>query len=183
MDTPLFYTFLFMHLASLVVGFGAVIVIDSFGLLWLFKKVPLSQVMKVAETTQKLIWIGWGGMVISGLVLITSKGYVDNLTKIKIFFVLMIGLNGIYLHFIKKGMEKIQDGEAVPRLIMLRTALASTISQTGWWGAMFIGFIHRHIEHNIPWPNNPYPFIILVALVFLGAGTLIEFLCNKQRTA
>jgi hypothetical protein len=183
MDTPLFYVFLFMHLATLVVGFGAVIVIDSFGLLWLFKKVPLSQVMKVAETTQKLIWLGWSGMVLSGLVLITSKGYVDNLTKIKIFFVLMVGLNGIYLHFIKKRMEQLKEGELVPKLLLLRTGLASTISQTGWWGAMLIGFLHRHIEHNIPWPSNPYPYMLLIALLFLGAGMLIEVLFKKQRTA
>ena len=49
----------------------------------------LEQVKKVAEVTQKLIWLGWVGMVVSGANLIWLKGYVDNLTKIKIFFVVL----------------------------------------------------------------------------------------------
>jgi len=36
MDTTAFYIFLFVHLVSLIVGFGSVLVIDFFGLLWIF---------------------------------------------------------------------------------------------------------------------------------------------------
>ncbi len=38
MDSLIFYIFLFVHLTSLIVGFGAVLVTDFFGLLWLRKK-------------------------------------------------------------------------------------------------------------------------------------------------
>jgi hypothetical protein len=73
MESTVFYFFLFLHLISLIIGFGAVLVIDTFGLLWLFKKKPLPKVMEVAEVTQRLIWIGWAGMVVSGISYYTQR--------------------------------------------------------------------------------------------------------------
>jgi hypothetical protein len=125
MDTPVFYIFLFLHLISLIVGFGAVFVIDTFGLLWLVKKVPITRVVSVARITQVLIWIGWAGLVISGTVLISIKHHIDSLTVIKLFFVLLLGLNGLYLHFTKKNFESLHDTDSVPMLYRLRIGLAS----------------------------------------------------------
>ena len=137
MDSLHFYIALFFHLAFLITGFGAVLVIDTFGLLMLLGRQTLEQVKKVAEVTQKLIWLGWVGMVVSGANLIWLKGYVDNLTKIKIFFVVLIGLNGIFLHLIKKhAVDRFQNKSDIPKIWMFRMGLASAISQTGWWGAL-----------------------------------------------
>jgi membrane-associated protease RseP (regulator of RpoE activity) len=183
MNDIAFYVFLFIHLVSLITGFGSVIVVDTFGLLWLLKikGITLERVNSVAAVTQRLIWIGWGGLVFSGLFLITMKGYVDNLTKIKLFFVLMIGLNGIFLHFIKKGLERLKDQEKVPALYMFRIALASTISQLGWWGALSIGFVHRHWEHNIPWPPDPFIYIGVIILLIGLVALVGESLLAKKR--
>ena len=152
MDTLLFYVFLGVHIISLIIGMGAVLVIDTAGVLWLLKKTKLSSVMSMARLTQPLIWIGWSGLVISGSVLLTLKGSVDALTKLKLFLVLMVGLNGFFLHLIKKSMESIK-GEHVPAKLMFKIALASAISQIGWWGAIVIGFLHRHWRHHIDWPS------------------------------
>lgn len=160
MATLPFYIFLFIHLISLVVGFGAVIVIDTFGLLWIRKKVSLELVTTVANTTQKLIWLGWSGLVISGIGLIVMKGFVDNLTIIKLFFVAMLGINGIFLHHIKNNLENRN----------FRIGLASAVSQLGWWGAIVIGFLHRHWRYEIDWPPNPWLVIgIIVILITLAA--------------
>lgn len=180
MDTPLFFVFLFLHLVGLIVGFGSVLVTDAFGMLWIFKRAHMSFVHKVADVTQRLIWLGWGTMVASGLGLILLKGYVDNLTKIKIFFVLLVGLNGIYLHLIKKSTQHLGDHDRMTALQQFRVTLGSTISQVGWWGAMFIGFIHRHIEHTIAWPQDPWPFIFGVAAVFVLAGSLGEIVLKDK---
>lgn len=180
MESTIFYCFLFLHLSSLILAFGSVMVIDVFGLMWLFKKQTLAQVTKVAETTQKLIWIGWVGMVISGVPLITLKGYIDNLTKIKIFFVILVGLNGLYLHFVKKSLEKVKDKQKIPALVMFRMFLATSISQMGWWGALVIGFVHRHVEHTIPWPANPYAYMFYIAGFFLVVMLLGENLLKKK---
>lgn len=134
-----FYLFLFIHFIFIAVGFGAVIVIDTFGFLWLRKKVALELVMKVADVTQRLIWIGWSGLVISGIVLLGLMGWhVGARTALKLFFVAMLGMNGIFLHYIKKAFER---GE-VP---MGRMVLATVISQIGWWGAIVIGFLNTNV--------------------------------------
>jgi hypothetical protein len=168
MDTPGFYIALFVHLVSLVVGFGAVVVIDTFGLLWLLRKTTLETVVRVAHTTQMLIWVGWIGLVCSGLFLITTKGFVDNLTAIKLFFVVMLGLNGVALHFLKRGFEKYEKQDWVPAIYKFRIGLTSAVSQLGWWGALSIGFLHRHWRHEINWPENPWLVMGGILVIFIG---------------
>lgn len=141
MTISFYEVLLFGHLVSLVVGFGAVIVIDSFGLAWLVKwrSVTLSLVTRVAEVTQRLIWLGFLGLVLTGSGMVMIRGGISDIQWIKLFLVAMVGVNGVFLHTIKKQMESIKD-DAVPRSVMFRIGLASTISQIGWWGATLIGF-------------------------------------------
>src|SRR3989344_7428195 len=127
MDTLPFYIFLAVHLVSLIVGMGAVVVIDVFGFLWLIKRAYIGFVMRVAQTTQRLIWIGWAGLVLSGLGLITIKGYIDNLTMIKLYFVALVGANGIFLHTIKKSFEALPDLATVPAWLKFRIGFATAI--------------------------------------------------------
>lgn len=160
---------LFVHLVSLVVGFGAVVVTDVFGLLWLMKRVPLSLTTRVADVTGRLVWIGWGGLVVSGIVLITQKGFVDNLMLIKLFFVAMLGVNGILLHKIKKQMQK-AGGETLAPELRFQIGFASFVSQLGWWGAIAIGFIHNNWQSTIDWPPHPVYVILAIALMLVAAG-------------
>lgn len=166
MDTILFARIaLFIHIVSLITGFGSVLVIDTFGLLWLLKKVPLSFVMKVANVTQRLIWLGWFGLVASGSYMLLNKGFIDNLTWMKLFFVALVGLNGIWLHLIKKGFERIQDNPRVPAKLIFDMSVSTTVSQVGWWSAILIGFLHHEWRGNITWPPNPF---VLMAVI-IGA--------------
>lgn len=150
---------------------GGVIVIDTFGLLWLSKKVQLPIVKHVAHVTQRLIWTGWIGLVLSGTVLIFIKGNVDNLTVMKLFFVALVGVNGYFMHTIKRSLEPIK-GNKVPAQLMFRIGLASTISQVGWWSAIAIGFLHRHWQHYINWPHAPEIYIgVIITGIALVALT------------
>ncbi len=180
MNTTHFYVALFIHLISLIIGFGAVIVIDTFGFLLLINKQPLSMPKKVANITQVLIWVGWLGLVISGINLIVLKGHLDNLTIIKLFFVVLLGLNGIFLHVIKKVLDKFKTFKDVPAIWRFRIGLASLISQTGWWAAIFIGFVHRHINHKINWPENPLTLILGLSLIFIFIILSGEFFLKKK---
>lgn len=169
MDT--YHIFLFIHLISLVVGFGAVVVIDTCGFLWLIKKIKLSFVEKVARITQPLIWTGWSFLVLSGIPLIIMKGTISGLTTIKIFLVLLLGLNGLYLHIIKKGLKGVTNNDNIPKILKFRITFATTISQIGWWGAIIIGFLNNKMKSNAPKIDEPFvfiiPFIVIVILVFL----------------
>lgn len=168
-ETPLFYSALFVHLVSLIVGFGAVIVIDAVGVLWVRGRVPAHRLLNIAGITQMAIWAGWTGLIISGSIMLSVKGFVDALTVIKVFLVAMIGLNGLALHFIKKSLHGMARYESVPLVHRYHIITASVVSQVGWWGALVIGFMHRHIKHYWDWPDSPVPFMIGFSVIWLAA--------------
>lgn len=181
MDTPQFYVALFFHLSGLILGFGAVMVTDLYGLLWIRDRVRFPQVVRVSGVTEGFIWAGWGIMVMAGIPLILLKGVVDSLMIIKLFFVVVIGLNGIPLHLLHKRVRGYEEGEDVPTITMFRLMLCLGISQLGWWGAVLIGFLHRHVQSIIQWPDAPWLLcagILGALLAVWGAGEL--FLRRKH---
>lgn len=173
MDISLFHVFLFIHLVFLIMGFGAVIVIDTFGLLWTMKRTSLTLVNQVASVTQRLVWAGWGGLVVSGIGLIVLKGFVSHLAMIKIFFVVMLGVNGILLHLVKRDMyARAVEGETIPSNIRTRIIFSSAVSQIGWWGAMVIGFLNRNVRPSATWPPHPEYIIGGLSVIFILIGAL-----------
>lgn len=183
METTAFFIFLFFHLAFLVLGFGSVLVTDLYGLLWVRDRVRFTQIIKVSGVTKNFIWAGWIGMVVAGIPLIVMKGEVDNLTIIKLFFVGVIGINGVLLHLIHKKVEIYQKGEQVPNLFMFRLILSLTVSQIGWWSALIIGFLHRHVATIIDWPDRPWlvsGLILTGILAVWGAGEMALKAKEKQ---
>ncbi|HYC79963.1 MAG TPA: hypothetical protein VEC17_02965 [Candidatus Binatia bacterium] len=175
METTLYYFLLFAHLVGLVIGFGAVLVIDAFGFFWLIKafKVDLHLVRRVADITQRLIWVGFFLLVLTGIPMLAMKGVVSNLTIIKLFLVFMVGMNGVFLHYIKKGLDALgSEIINVPSRYYFRIGLASTISQLGWWGATLIGFYNRQIGHPMGWTEF-YPVIIGLIILLIGTVSLV----------
>src|SRR4051812_10967608 len=58
---------LFVHLASLVAGFGAVMVIDWTGLLWMLGRRTFLDVTRTADALHLMIWLGLAGLTFSGI--------------------------------------------------------------------------------------------------------------------
>lgn len=180
MQLDTYHIFLFSHLIFLMIGFGAVIVIDTCGLLWLFKKIKLSFVGKVAKITQPLIWIGWTGMVLSGIPLLYIKGSISGLTTLKIFFVILLGINGIYLHFIKKRLDKINNNEKIPKLLEFRIGFATLVSQIGWWSSIIIGFLNNKLKVNAPNIEEPFIYIWPIFITFISIFLIGEIIFRKK---
>ncbi|SDM64064.1 hypothetical protein SAMN05421823_11811 [Catalinimonas alkaloidigena] len=182
METTPFFIFLFFHLTGLIIGFGSVITTDLFGLLWIWNRVRFTQVIKVSGITEYFIWAGWALMVAAGVPLLVLKGELDQLMVIKLFFVGLVGLNGLPLHLLHQQLKRFKDGDQVPKLFLFRLILCLSISQLGWWGAVVIGFFHRHIWTIIEWPARPG---VMIAL-FVGSLLLIwvggEALGRRKRT-
>jgi hypothetical protein len=132
-------------------------------------RISVRRLVSIATVTQPVIWLGWGGLVLSGPFLLYAKGFIDGLTWLKIFFVLMIGVNGISLHHIRNSLHEMADFADIPRLQKYRIAVVSVVSQVGWWGAIIIGFMHRHISSRWDWPTDPFPLMFGIAVVWLGA--------------
>ena len=58
---------LLVHLASLAVGLGAVLAIDWHGLLWLLRRIDLTELLTVTSRLTTPVWAGLSGLVASGV--------------------------------------------------------------------------------------------------------------------
>lgn len=130
----------FLHVASLVVGLGAVLAVDWLAVLWLTGRRPLAGVLDTACALQTPIWAGLGGLTVTGLFLRPDLG--SPLTLVKLGLVLAVTLNGLYAHRLGQLLERYRGEGEVPRRLFARSAAAATVSQAGWWGATFIGFLN-----------------------------------------
>ena len=128
---------LFVHLASLVAGFGAVLALDWWGLQWLLGRRTLPEVAGLSGGTHHLVWIGLGGLVLSGVLLSPDLG--SPLTQLKLVLVLVVSLNGVQAHALQRRLELLAE---LPRAILARCVLTAGVSQVGWWGCMVIGFVN-----------------------------------------
>lgn len=181
MESTEFFILLFFHLSFLILGFGSVLVTDLYGLLWIWDRVRFKQIIKVSSVTEKFIWTGWTGMVAAGIPMILMKGEVDNLMTVKIAFVILIGINGIPLHMIQKKLREYKESEVVPGIFIFRLVLSITVSQITWWGAVLIGFLHRHVSTIIEWPDRPILYVglfIAGLLIIWGTG---EYILKKKK--
>lgn len=131
---------LFVHLACLVAGFGAVLSIDWVGLQWMLGRRSLTDVVRAASNCQSLIWVGYAGLVISSLLLEPDPSRV--LTQVKIAFVVIIGWNGVLISRLHRHLERASDGAQRRRLLVIAT-VSTAVSQVAWWGSMAIGFVNH----------------------------------------
>ena len=183
MGTTPFFIALFFHLTGLVLGFGSVLVTDLYGLLWIRDRARFPQLVRVSGVTAKFIWVGWGLMVAAGIPLLILKGVIDNLLIVKLFFVVLIGINGVLLHVQHKRVRGYQEGGDVPTLTLFRLSLALLVSQFAWWSAMLIGFLHRHVQSVIQWPDTPWLMIGLIVAALLMLWASGEVLIRRNRAA
>lgn len=137
-----------LHLLSLVTGFGAVIVIDWHGLLWMTGRRSFLDSRRVAEAATPLIWAAITGLLASATVL--HPDLASSLTRIKIGAVLLIGLNGVTVSALSRtlsGLPAQQSLRTLPAGLRRRLLTAALTSQLAWWLAIIIGLItdaHRH---------------------------------------
>ncbi len=181
MESPTFFILLFFHLSFLILAFGSVLVTDLYGMLWILDRARFNQIVEVSGDTEKFIWAGWAGMVAVGIPLIILKGEIDNLMVIKLAFAGLIGINGIPLHLLQKKLGEFTDQDVVPGIFIFRLSLAIAISQIAWWGAILIGFLHRHVSTIIEWPNQPWLYVGIMIAGFLVIWLLGELILKQKK--
>jgi hypothetical protein len=133
---------LFLHLGALVAGFGAVLVADLHGVLWLIGRRRLGDLLQVTSALQPLIWGGLIVLVGSGLLL--RPNLLLPRTEIKLVLVLVATLNGMWAHRLSKRLEAhpaVATAGSVDQKLLLKVMAAGAISQTAWWGATLVGFL------------------------------------------
>src|SRR5215203_831704 len=128
---------LFVHLISLVVGFGSVLAVDWYGLLSVSRRVTIGDVLLTAERMTPLIWIGLAGLTVRGVVL--KPDLSSWLIVVKLSCVLGVGIVGVLALSTSRLMERQMPTPA--RSVVRRGMVLAVASQTFWWTAVIIGFM------------------------------------------
>ncbi|MER7466964.1 hypothetical protein [Streptomyces sp. NPDC097981] len=139
-DAALHTAALFVHLASLVLGFGAVLSADYHGVLWATGRCSLDEVLGAASRLHVPIWAGLGGLVASGMMLHPDLG--SGLTLIKVALVLALTLNGLQAGLLSRKLAAATG--PIGRGMLAWGGATAAISQVCWWGAVAIGFLNSN---------------------------------------
>jgi hypothetical protein len=141
---------LFVHLMSMAIGFGAVIVIDVYGFLWLAGRRTLAELVELDTAAHAVIAVGVGGLLASGIAL--QPDLATPLARLKMVLVLVLMLNGLgaqrFLVRLRRTVAPGTRGDSIPWAAFQRGLAAALVSQAAWWGAIAIGFITNAARHN-----------------------------------
>jgi hypothetical protein len=134
---------LFIHLASLVVGLGAVLMIEWHGLLWATGWSTAREVRQADRTLILPVWLGLGGLLTSGALL--QPDLTDPLTVVKLIAVLVLSLNGVALTKWTADLARMPAKahfRALPRAARIGYITSGAVSQLAWWTAVLIGMLN-----------------------------------------
>jgi hypothetical protein len=137
-DADLRTAALFAHLAALVLGFGGVLTLDWFGLMWMLGRQTLTTLVRVAQVVQTPIWLGLAGLTLSGMFL--SPNTSEPLVVVKLCAVLLVAVNGLLAARVHDRLTAL-DGRHPPVRLLVASLLVAGVSQAGWWTATIVGFL------------------------------------------
>ncbi|MFJ8083392.1 hypothetical protein ACIQ6Y_22640 [Streptomyces sp. NPDC096205] len=139
-DATLHTAALFVHLASLILGFGAVLVADYYALLWLTGRCTLPDTLTAAARLHLPIWTGLAGLVASGVLLHPDLG--STLTRTKLALILVLTVNGLQAGLLNRRTAQHPAGSPLGTRLLAWGAATALTSQVCWWGAVLIGFLN-----------------------------------------
>ena len=131
------------HLLGLVVGFGAVLLVDWHGLVWLSGLRTFRDSLRIGEAAHPLVWMGLLLIVATGALL--GPDLDDPTTWLKQVAVLALLNNGVAVRRLGARLSLL-----TPRILGIaelpgnhRTAMITTlaVSQVGWWTAAVVGYL------------------------------------------
>lgn len=125
---------LFIHIAGIIVGLGAVTVIDFMGFISRKDKGWTQTTIQAHHVTKPLIWVGTILVVLSWGFMLFQERFTDfNFIKSIILIVLII--NGSFLSFyISPRLDKLSGKNVLlPKDLQSKIALSMMVSFIGWW--------------------------------------------------
>ena len=141
--SPVHIVALAAHILSMVAAFGAVLLVDWHGFLWLLGRRALSETIRLDGAATPLIWGGLAGMMLTGIFL--EPNLASPLTLLKLGAVLVLTLNGIMLIPLMRRLVRLPPTTSFSGLPMgqrIHLMLGAAISQAAWWTAIIVGFIN-----------------------------------------
>lgn len=140
---PLHSAMLFVHLASIIVGLGAAVVLEFNGLLWTAGRASLQELRQSEGTISTLAWLGILGLFFSGAFL--EPDFDDPKTILKMLAVLLVAMNGVAMTKLTAELARLPGRtrfSALPSRVRLWCVWSAVVSQVGWWTAVLIGMLN-----------------------------------------
>ena len=132
-----------VHDLFLVASFGAIILVDWHGFLWLIGRRGLGEIIRLDGAATPLIWGGLAGLLATGVFL---SPHLDNpMTELKLAAVLVLSLNGIMLIPLMRRLARLPADAKFTDLTRgqrIHMVACMVVSQLAWWTAIIIGFIN-----------------------------------------
>lgn len=136
-----------VHVLALVLSFGAILVVDWLGFLWLLGKRELHESGRLESAAKPLIWGGLSLLLVSGALIHPDLG--NPVTVVKLACVLVLMLNGLSIgpamHQLLALPPQTRFGD-VARRLRTRLLVALAISQACWWTAVMIGLVNSTLR-------------------------------------
>ena len=140
----------FIHLVGMAVGFGTVVMIDVYGLMWLVGFKTLRELVDLVAIAHGVIAVAVGALLASGIALRPDLS--SPLALFKMLLVLVLMLNGVWAQRFLSGMRRTLPAEvrgaSIPWAGFQRALAAALISQSTWWGSIVIGFLTSVNRHS-----------------------------------
>lgn len=136
-----------VHVLALVLSFGAILVVDWLGFLWLLGRRELHESGRLEAAAKPLIWGGLALLLVSGAFIHPDLG--NPVTIVKLACVLLLMLNGLSIgpamHQLLALPPRTRFTEVAGRL-RGRLLVALAISQACWWTAVLIGLANSTLR-------------------------------------
>ena len=135
-----------VHILAMVLAFGAILLVDWHGFLWLIGRRQLAETIRLDGAAGPLIWSGTAALLLSGAFL--SPDLSNPWTVVKLGAVLVLMVNGISLIPLMRRLVVMPPSTTfagLPRGQRIHMLLCLGISQACWWAAIVIGFVNAEL--------------------------------------
>ncbi|MGB4136257.1 MAG: hypothetical protein WA971_06825 [Microbacterium sp.] len=134
---------LFLHLASVIAGLGAAVMLDVKALRWVAGRIRVSDLWLFERSVTPIAWAGITGLLFSGAFLHPDLN--APLTALKMVAVLIAALNGVALGRLTDDLRRMRPDtpfSSVPLRVKLWCLGSGMTSQAAWWTAVVIGMLN-----------------------------------------
>lgn len=133
---------LFLLLAGLILGLGAVTVIDIHGFLGRKSAYWTEATTRTHKVTKPMIWIGMMLALVGGLLFYREEP-LAGIPLAHVCIALVLLLNGCFLSwyvspFLLQREKEGRAGELLPRSIQRKIFISFIVSDLGWWSGVFL---------------------------------------------
>lgn len=132
---------LFFHFAGIIIGLGAVTVIDTMGF---FSRKNINKTQNTIyahHTTKPLIWIGTLIVLITWILILLKNNFILNF--VETFKTILIGvmiINGSFLsfHISPELNKRIGVKKLLPKSLQIKIAISLIVSFISWWSFVIL---------------------------------------------